>query len=233
MKKVYQVTIIVLLVLLAGSIIFGVRGHRRELVYKININELHLKYKRLQKSIRRSDSLIVEKDKLISRLNLLLSEKVAQEEKIKSDLKQIKTKYETLLREVSLIPADSSYAFLRSVAYPYEGKPIYPFNRTQVKEMHLTYIKYKGLEEMKSKMDEEVINLTSSLRLKDTLVLYLTQKNRYIEKKYNDCERIVKSKDREIRLMNTDRRKERRRKNTWKIAGITTAAVLTILLIFR
>lgn len=232
MKRFQNIVIVVLLLLLAGSILFGYRERKKRITAQIAIHDLHRDYKALQKDILKNDSISKAKDKEIAHLNTVINQQGEEGEKIKQDLRTIRIKYRVLLAQVKETPPDSSYAFLTQVAYPYDGELRYRFNRDQVKAIHMTYIKYKGAEEVELKLIQQVDNLTARIRTRDTLTLYLTQKNRYEQKKYEDCQKIVAGKDKEIALMNQGHKKEKRRKNFWKgTAIVSIAAAFAALLI--
>ena len=64
---------------------------------------------------------------------------------------------------VNNIPADSSYAFLDVIAYPFNGEKKYPFNEPQVKAIHTTYLEHDQLGKIVENQDSSLLNCRQNI----------------------------------------------------------------------
>jgi len=84
---------------------------------------------------------------------------------------QIKRKYDGLASDLLKIPAEDSYAFLDTAAYPYGGIKKFPFSDPQVKAIHRTYLEHESLIALNDNLQAQKDELSNQIKLHNKLNL--------------------------------------------------------------
>ena len=125
-------------------------------------------------------------------------------------------------------PADSSYAFLKSV-YPYEGLLEYSFNKKQVKGIHVTYLENLTLKGLDINLREQVDNCASRLAVAGTISGELRGQVDILKSEKEDYKEIISNKDEKINLQEKQVKKEKRKKGFFKITTIVAGALAVLI----
>ena len=169
LDRIKTIALLVLLTLFVVSIVrYGCnRSEMEDMVEKIT--GLNVSNDILRKDLDKRDSLLLVKDHRIQVLNDSLSQSKNRASRLKADYGHLQAEYQRLSDSVLTIPADTSYDFLVDEAYPYPGHLKYPFNEPQVKAIHLTFLEKIKMDEINSKLFEQLAEKDHQLELKDTV----------------------------------------------------------------
>ena len=113
-------------------------------------------------SIEQRDAVIVSKDKQIAKQSL--------------EIKVLKDSLKNVLVDIGNVTADSSYKYIND-RIPPVAELKYPFDSTQVKNIHYTFIERDGLFNINIKLDGLVANLSQTSQLKDNQINELKSLN--------------------------------------------------------
>lgn len=179
----------------------------------------------LQKDIQHQDSILKAKNDSIKKLKTEITASKKQSNKLERENIKIKREYNNLAEELLRIPADSSYKFLDSIAYPFQGIKEYPFNSQQVKGMHKTYLENESLIALNDNLQDQKNELVHQIQLQDELSLETSSAMKVMEKTREDLEQVVENKDEEIEIKNKEIKKQKRR-GVFKLIGVGFVSLL-------
>jgi len=221
--KVKNVAFILLILFLALTI-YQNGCKRAEMEAMVGqMAELYMSNDSLKRNIKDKDNEIAIKDARIVGLKDSISLSIQKFKVIENRYIKLKGQYSALSDSVASIPTDSSYRFLTSVAYPYEGIMKYPFNEPQVKCIHLTFLEKKSLGDINYNLIAQVKEKDYQLEIKDTIISEQERKGMIMELMRTEFETIINNSNKIIDINNKEIKKERRQKTMWQI---TTGAVV-------
>ena len=143
---------------------------------------------------------------------------------VRSDLRAIK---DSLMN----VPADSSYKFLQTQAYPYPGELKYPFNEIQTRNIHLDYLENKGLITLNENLTNQINICKETLHVKDEIMIKYGSDVINLLSQKGDHEEIIDNKNEEIELLTEQTDTERKKKGFWKVvSGILAGLAILIAL---
>lgn len=227
--RIKTVGTIILVALFMLSIVKG--GCQRSEIENMveRITGLNVQNDILNNDIKERDSILSAKDRRIVILRDSLSVSLSREKILKTEYGRLEREYGTLAESLIKIPADSSYEFLTTVAYPYEGDLKYPFNEPQVKGIHLTYLEKETLETMND-------NLMATIKEKDFQLADLegitqtnTEQMALLDQNQKDYAKELTNKDEIIQIQEKEIKKERNKKTFWQVTGGAIILLLAVL----
>lgn len=225
--KQYGLSLLVLLIVAIGVLYYVAQkkiNTLNEHVYNLEMNN-----DSLYNNISARDEKIGERERRIVILkdSLIVSE--TETYTLKHKLNELKKDYGALKDSVLNIPVDESYRFLTEIAYPYEGDKTFPFNKPQVKHIHIAYLENRSLKTMNTNLEAQVSRKEYQLAIKDTIFLNQQQQIQFMENTRKDMDNIIQSKDTIIQNKEKEVKKERHRKHFWQIAGGAVLVIVAIL----
>lgn len=160
------------LVALVAFIIFFVNNgcqkkHAEQLIEKIT--GLNIQNDLLMKDNKEKDSLLLSEQIQRQKLESEYQFKVKERDRLFNENQRLKTQLKGISNYLLNIPADSSYAFLDKIAYPYEGEKKYPFNEPQVKNIHKDFLENTILTTLVDTLTAQVSTCEGMLTLKDSM----------------------------------------------------------------
>ena len=229
LNRVKTVALLVLIILFGLSIARSGcdRDRANDLVERVT--GLNVRNDLLLQDIKIRDSLIVQKDLRIQRLQDSIAASEDRSISLEGKYGHLKGEYDKLADILLKIPADSSYKFLTKVAYPYNGQLKYPFNEPQVKGIHKTFLEKESLEYMNGNLLVQLKEKDVQLDLKDTTVYEYQLSMKMMENNREDLDKVIQNKDKEIKIKDKQIKKEHKGKRFWQIAGGAIIIVLAVL----
>jgi len=193
---------------------------------QVVVAELTLAKDNLASQVKLRDALIKAKDVKISIVegNLKLSE--IEKEKLNSQFTNLKGQYDNLASSLDNIPPDSSYSILTRFVYVFEGVNRYPFNASQVKAIHLTYLQKLQLGKINSNLLGQVENCESRIVKKDSILTLKNDKITYLNQNINSLDSIINNDTVLLDLKDKQYKKEKRKKGFWRLTAIIVTGVV-------
>jgi hypothetical protein len=210
-------------------IIFGMNSCSRKKFAKQEVAyaELNLKNETLNDQVKLREVLIKSKDIKIGLVEANLKVSELEKEKLKVQLIVLRGQYLNLISSLDKIPTDSSYLLLTRYIYVFDGKNQYPFNASQIKAIHLTYLQKNQLDKINDNLKSQVENCESRVVKKDSIIQLKNDKINYLNQTVNAQDSIILNDTAIIELKDKQIGKEKRRKNFWKILStIITGALI-------
>lgn len=229
MKTIKTLTIIVLIALF-GLIMYQ-RGCCRLDVEELSglLEELKLENKALQDNIHARDGLLGLKDKRLTELRDSLRESEKNRTRLLYDYSRLRAKYESLSDSLLNIPADSSYRFLTTEAYPYQGHRRYPFNEPQIRAIHLTYLEKISLVDMNNNLQGQVGEMAGELKITGRIVNEQDEQILLMKQTRQDLDTIIFNQNEVIEVQDKQIKKERTGKRIWQAAFGAVVIVFSVL----
>ena len=230
-NKLKNWIIIALLILLIVAGFFGGKAISK---YQKNINALQTANYGLNQQIKLRDidikyqeGLVKERDVKVDSLMKVFKEKDKQ-------IAGLSNQLDTALAHLSGITSDSSYKFLQTIAYPFEGDKKYLFNAPQVHGIHQDYLVARSSEITIPILSAEVSNAKLQFSVRDSIELGLKKVIDLQKANLTDCQKINQNDQTIITDTQKALTKETRRKNFWRATtgigiGTTILALLGIL----
>ena len=200
------------------------RAELEDMVEKIT--GLNIQNDILNADIRARDTLLAQKQARITGLLDSIGQSEAKLSVLRASYTNLEAEYQNLSDSLLRVPADSSYEFLRTEAYPFPGEAKYPFNEPQVKGMHLTYLEKDKLGLMNTNLRDKLAEMTLISDFKDTMVSEYSLAVKLLEQDTTDLRQIIDNKDHVIDAQEKYIKKKTRRDTAWKI--IAGAVVLVL-----
>lgn len=189
------------------------------------VTGLNVKNDILQSGIKIRDSVLIAQNDSIQRLKDEITVSKSNESQLALENVKIKRKYNDLASILIKIPADSSYAFLDRVAYPYLGEKKYPFSDPQVKGIHKTYLEHEQLLSLNENLQEQKDELSYQIELHGALELETSSSMMVMQETRRDLEEIIENKD-GIIATNEKALKKAKRRAFWAKVGIGAGALI-------
>jgi len=176
------------------------------------------------------DSLAAEKKKreVMEAASVVL---IKERDQLLLENKLLRKKYSNVPEWVNKLPVDSSYDFIRNIAYPFPGELKYPLNESQIKGTHSTFLQNQTLDELvinqeklltvcESRVDNALAKAES---FKNSLALCGDQKNVDV-KTIQNLESINS-------ILEKDLKKTVNKRNFWRTTSFISIGGIIILLL--
>lgn len=136
------------------------------------------------------------------------------------------------LSQLNGITSDSSYIFLKTIAYNYPGLLSYIFNENQIKYIHADYLRARNAEQVIPVYEAQINNCKMIFAEKDTLAAGLRKTIGYQKESLSACEQMNANKDTIIKDTEKERNRERGRKNFWRlVSSMEAGGVIALILL--
>jgi len=220
MKEIKWILISISILII--TILFGVNSCSRKKYaeQQVVIAELNLKNDIQQNQIKLRDSMIKAKDLKIGivEANLKISE--SELNRLRSKYVVLQGDYNDLSGKLINVTLDSSYRFLISTAYPFDGELKYLFNGPQIKGFHLTFLQKAQLDKINGNLLGQIQNCESRVIKKDSIISLKNDKIEYLNQTRNALDSIILNDTAIIELKDKQIKKANRKKNFWKIFSL-------------
>jgi hypothetical protein len=221
-----------IIVLIALIVLFGIFGGKAVVKYQRNIDNLKyvntsLKSQNmlLEAKIKNEQDKVKIKDRKIDSCMVVFKKKDKVIAGISADL-------DSALAKLNGITSDSSYIFLRTVAYDYPGALKYLFNALQIHYIHEDYLKARSSEKIIPVMTEQLNNCRLQFSERDSIELGLKGIIALKDQKLSNCEEINQNNDIIIKDTEKQREKEKHRKNFWRFSASVMTGVAILVSVF-
>lgn len=225
------VLIAILFIAFFISVMLNNRGNARMILLEEKFSKLEALNVELKKKQKEYEELYKltekEREELQKEYDLLIKEKQRLEKENIALRKEISKIPSSILNT----PADSSYFFLNTIAYPYPGVPKYPFNETQVKNMHINYVENIQYEMLIAVQDTQLLNYKG---LEFVLGIFNNSYKETIdilEKKNNGLTQMYENEQQKSQLCEKELNKQNKKRNLWKATTGVVSAIAIVLLI--
>jgi len=193
------------------------------------ITGLNIQNDILQADVKERDSLLLLKDQRIEELRDSLGASVMRADDLEYDYSVLQAEFQSLSDSLLTIPADTSYDFLVTEAYPYPGHLKYPFNEPQVKGIHLTFLENIKLDEINTNLLSQIDEKDYQLDLKDTVLYEQKSAMLLMEESRLDLDSVIINKDQIIDIQDEQINKKQRGKTFWQIVSGVFLAIIAAL----
>jgi hypothetical protein len=227
--RIKTVGLLLVIVLLAISIARSGcdRSDIEELIEKVT--GLNVQNDILNNDIKARDTILMQKEHRILGLLDSIDQSEGRFKRLERTYTHLEDEYQSLSDSLLTIPADTSYEYLQTEAYPYQGELKYPFNDPQVKGIHLTFLEKLTLADMNTILQDQVGELSFISDTKDSVTEEYQASMLMLKKDTSDMRQIIGNMDQIIEVQGDHIRKRKKKDRRWKIIG---GAVIVILAAF-
>lgn len=216
--------------LLTAAGLFTYNAYTKVAKLRSDLKASNTLYSIVVKEKQRLDSLIVVyNDRIAERDSIILSERLKQEEQ-QAEIKRLREGLANALQEVAEVKADSSYKYIQYRVKP-TSELIYPFDSTQVKVIHYTFIERDGLLGLNNSLDSLNFGLLNSIDLMSNQIIDLKS----LVKAHEDKESIILTENEAYKIevvgLNKDVKRQKAVKNITTSTSVGLAIALLIILI--
>jgi hypothetical protein len=222
--------LIIALVILIG--LFGFFGGKKVTKYaseiamlKMDKNSLVSQNMLLEAKIKDAEAKIELKERKIDSSLVVFEKKDKQ-------IVIISKKLNDALAELSTITSDSSYIFLKTVAYNYPGLLKYIFNENQLRHIHADYLTARNAEQAIPLLNSQIDNCKYQYAIRDSIESGLKRVIKLQKQNIGNCEKVNTNNDKIIKDTEKQRDAEKRRKNFWRFTTAVTTTTTIILAVF-
>ena len=184
----------------------------------------NLRYGIVEKEKARLDSLATFYIKSIGIRDTALAIKQREIDSKSKEIYLLRHKLADALIDVSKLRADSSYAYINR-RIPATSELKYPFDSTQVKQIHYTFVERDGLQGMNIAMDSLIANLTHISYSKDSQMNELRSLNEVYLSQNEICKSENDSYKGEVKALTKENKHQRVFKN------ISNGAVIGLIIV--
>lgn len=129
------------------------------------------------------------------------------------------------------ISTDSSYSFLQTSAYPFQGDLNYPFNEPQVRAIHKNYLENAVLNSLVDTFTRQVDNCNDLLASKNDIINSYSTSMEVMGAKNKNYDSIIYNQSEKESIYVKENKRLERRKNLWRVtAGIGWLGFLIVLI---
>ena len=226
-KYFNKTTLIMALAVLAGVSLytsFNVRS-------KYNLTQTQLEASRYVYSIvvkerNRLDSLSNAYKNSIKLRDAVIELKEEEIVKQNTEIASLRKSLSNTLDEASNVNADSSYNYI-NFRVPSTSPKLYPFDSTQVKAIHYTFLERDGYFNISTGLDSLVTNLKRMSFIKDNQIVELKSLNSvYLQEKF-----LCENEKGSYQIENAGLKKEAKRQKTMKNVSNVSMAGLVLIII--
>lgn len=217
----------IIIVLAAVLVLYIFFGGKKVTKFQDEISLLKGEKKALQSDISNREKLInVGKDSLDLVKKQLAALKQESSIQAQEKLRIIQERDEAMAK-LQGITSDSSYQFLQRVAYNYPSILKYLFNELQVRGIHSNYIKLQSAELLNKSLEGQLNNCGAQVEKYEKIKTGMESIVSLQSANLADCKNIIKNDSIIIRDQDKTAKKERHRKNFWRIT--TMGEILVII----
>jgi len=219
---------IVLASVLAVLVMTGANSCSRKRYAKqvVLTSELQLKNSLLMEDVRLRDIMLKAKDSKISMIEINLIAAESQKRVLTLKYNELMGDYSELAKKINGIKTQESYGFLIGAAYPFPGEYKYPFNESQVKGIHLTFLEKAQLEGINENLLKQVSNCESRIEKKDSLIELRNEKILLLNQTRNDLDSILINMNSAAESNEKNIKKEVSKKKLWKVVSTILVGAL-------
>lgn len=156
---------------------------------------------------------------------------IAEKSKLKKDNAKMRETIARIPNWILNLPADSSYAFLNNIAYPFPGEKKYPFNEPQVKNIHADFMENIELTGLVRNLEDQLVNCEKYSAVNDTMSKIHQKSYATASKKVENLEGVVSNQNEKVAMLEKEVNKNNRGKKFWKVTAIVTSALALILVL--
>lgn len=233
-KNFGKIKTIVAIVLAGLFIIFLImnscsKKQNEQLIEKIT--GLNIQNDLLLKDNKQKDLQLLTEKKQREELEIQYQYKQQEAQRLIIENSKLRKKITDIPDWLLTIPADSSYAFLNTIAYPYTGEQKYPFNEPQVKGIHQDYLENSLLAQLVDTLSAQMDICQEQLVLGDSMFNSFEQSLALYAQKENGHKQIISNYAVKSNLQDKEIKKLKRQKFFYKATTVLGAAVALIIAI--
>lgn len=129
------------------------------------------------------------------------------------------------------LPADVNYEYLTTIAYPYPGEYIYPFNEKQTLHIRIDFEENKKKDNLIITLDSQLINCELANEKNDSLIYSYQVSEELYEDTVDNLEESLENKQEEADLYKKDAKQNKLGKRIWRATTAVVAGVAAVTII--
>lgn len=190
----------------------------------------------------------MEKDLLLQR-NSILSDSLIKESQLRHDLESIKSsllitrdslidqnknlklKLSQVSDEIDNITPDSSYVFLTTIAYPFDGDKEYLFNEKQVSSIHETFIVNIEINKLVDNLESQLIICDETNIMNEKLTDSYKESYEIVLTQNDNLNEIIEINEEQSNILEKQLKQTKFGNTVWKgVSGVLAILAIAIII---